>query len=67
MTLGEVMIAIIIAAVLLISGYMFWSEGEKRDLETCKLRYGKEYILGHSSSNSSIKWCQAPNGEMKSL
>ena len=48
-------------------GFLLWDSGRKYDLQKCKEKYGNEYILGHSRSNSSVKWCESPKGEMKSL
>ena len=58
---------IIFAVVLLVLGFVYWSKTEEVDLKRCKMTYGQEYTLGHDRSNSSIKWCQSPDGTVKAL
>lgn len=66
---GDIEILMLIVGIIIIffGGFWLWSAGEESDRNSCKEKYGLEYDLGHSTSNSSIKWCQAPNGEMRAL
>ncbi len=61
----RLLIVIIIAVFVL--AFVYWSKTEEVDSKRCKMTYGQEYILGHDRSNSSIKWCQAPDGTVKAL
>lgn len=58
---------IIIAIVILFLGFVAFNKSEEVDLKRCKMTYGSSYTLGHSPANSSIKWCQAPDGTQKAL
>lgn len=60
-------IGFIIGCLVVFGGYLLWNAGERADLQTCKEKYGNEYVLGHSNANSSIKWCVSPDGAMKEL
>lgn len=60
-------IAAIVVLLIFIGGFKLWEAGEKADLQSCKDKYGSSYTLGHSSANSSIKWCVSPEGVMKDL
>lgn len=66
-TIIELLIVIVIIGIVLSLAMSVWNAGEKNDLETCKEKYGSSYTLGHSSANSSIKWCESPDGVMKTL
>lgn len=66
-TIIELLIVIVIIGIVLALAMSVWNAGEKSDLETCKKKYGSSYTLGHSSANSSIKWCQSTDGVMKTL
>ncbi len=58
---------IVTAIVVLVLGFVYWNKTEEVDLKRCKMTYGSSYTLGHSPTNSSIKWCQAPDGTVKAL
>lgn len=60
-------VAFFVVILIFFGAFKLWESGEKHDLATCKEKYGIEYKLGHSSSNSSIKWCVSPDGVMKEL
>lgn len=63
--MGKIIVLAIIAIIIF---FIFaWLISEKDSLAECKQKYGDSYILGHSTSNSSIKWCQSPAGDMKAL
>lgn len=66
-TIIELLIVIVIIGILFALAMSVWNAGEKSDLETCQRKYGPSYTLGHSSANSSIKWCQSSDGVMKNL
>lgn len=57
------LVSLIVVSLL----FILYSEGEKASLQKCKDTYGQSYVLGHSAANSSIKWCQAPDGTVKAL
>lgn len=59
--------AVVGIIVFFFAAWWLWSVDDQNDLARCKQQYGQEYTLGHSPANSSIKWCQAPSGEMKAL
>lgn len=60
-------IGLIIGFLIVFGAMKLWESGEKHDLQTCKDKYGSSYTLGHSNTNSSIKWCVSPEGVMKEL
>lgn len=66
-TIVELLIVLVITGIVFWGGFKLWVAGEKADLESCKERYGSSYTLGHSNTNSSIKWCVSPDGVMKDL
>lgn len=59
----------IIAAIvaIFVGAFVLWTHGDQVDMKRCKMTYGQEYTLGHSPANSSVKWCQAPDGTQKAL
>ncbi len=66
-TIVELLLAIIVIGVIFFGAFKLWESGEKSNLQACKERYGSEYTLGHSNANSSIEWCESPDGIMKTL
>lgn len=60
-------VAFLIVIAVFFGAFKLWESGERADLSTCKQKYGSSYTLGHSNTNSSIKWCVSPDGVMKEL
>lgn len=63
----EILVVIAIVVVVLLGFMWVWNLAEKETLSQCKEKYGQEYIVGHSSANSSVYWCESPEGDMKAL
>lgn len=63
----EVLIILILILLAVVGVSYIWSEADKINDATCKKQYGKEYKVAHSKTNSSVYWCEAPDGTMKAL
>lgn len=57
----------VVAILLLVGGYFLFKSSVEHNEAYCKATYGNEYRLGSSPVNSSIQWCQAPDGTVKAL